>query len=72
MNYAATTPPRTTKNIIAHELGHALGLEHQRNPTALMCLPCRPIAHAPPGLSFLPLTDVDRQRLTDLYGTASD
>ena len=29
-----------TRNVIAHELGHVLGLKHIREPGVLMCQPC--------------------------------
>ena len=41
------TLPNVARNVIAHELGHAIGLAHNSDPTMLMCgrpAPCRPIA----------------------------
>ena len=55
-----------SRNVIAHELGHTLGLVHNGDPTTLMCSPCQSgvfTADAPP---FLPLTSQDRVRLVEL------
>ncbi len=52
------------RNVIAHELGHVLGLKHVREPGVLMCHPCdasTAIGQDEP--QFLPLTEVDRERL---------
>ena len=57
----------STKNVIAHELGHALGLVHLRNPTVLMCSPCRTNQATTDAKGFLPLTDFDVRRLRSLY-----
>ena len=55
-----------TRNVIAHELGHTLGLVHHANPTVLMCSPCRPAVGAADPHGFLPLTRIDRHRLREL------
>lgn len=55
-----------TRNVIAHELGHTLGLVHHANPTVLMCSPCRPAVGAADPHGFLPLTKIDRHRLREL------
>ena len=52
------------RNVVAHELGHVLGLEHNRDFTTLMCgrpASCRPAAFASDTLHFFPLTAGDEQ-----------
>ncbi len=57
------------RNVIAHELGHVLGLEHTREPGVLMCQPCDTSAAVGGDASrFLPLTDLDRERLRASLG----
>ena len=37
------TDPMVTRHVVAHELGHALGLDHNAEPHTLMCGPCQPL-----------------------------
>ena len=55
------------RNVIAHELGHALGLVHNGDQTTLMCGPCNSLVFGPEARAFLPLTSDDRARLLELY-----
>ena len=55
------------RNVIAHELGHVLGLRHGADPKALMCEPC-PTAGAGDA-QFRPISDADRARLIELHGS---
>jgi hypothetical protein len=58
--------PNTVRNVIAHELGHVLGLDHNDDPATLMCgrpAPCRPAAFASDSARFFPLTPADERRL---------
>lgn len=55
-----------SRNVIAHELGHTLGLIHNQNPTTLMCGPCRSEDFKSDNPPFLPLTPQDREQLLEL------
>ena len=58
--------PNTVRNVVAHELGHVLGLEHNADSTTLMCgrpAPCRPSAFAADDARFFPLTTEDERTL---------
>ena len=58
--------PNTVRNVIAHEIGHVLGLDHNGDDKTLMCgrpAPCRPIAFASDSTRFFPLTPGDERRL---------
>ena len=56
-----------TRHVVAHELGHALGLLHNELPDTLMCGPCQPLSATADETGFLPLTDHERARLVALH-----
>ena len=64
------TLPNVSRNVIAHELGHAIAFGHNSDPAMLMCgrpAPCRPDAFASPNAHFFPLTAEERALLSRLY-----
>lgn len=59
--------PNVARNVVAHELGHALGLEHNGPTRTLMCGPCEHQVYRSDDVVFLPLTSAERSRLRMLY-----
>lgn len=62
--------PNVARNVIAHELGHAIGLPHNSDFAALMCgrpAECRPLAFQSPAPRIFPLLPEERAMLLRLY-----
>ena len=64
------TLQNVTRNVIAHELGHAIGLGHNSDPTKLMCgrpASCRPNLFESEQARFFPLSEEEIITLKKMY-----
>jgi putative tryptophan/tyrosine transport system substrate-binding protein len=68
--HASLAQPNVTRHLVAHELGHALGLGHNSDPATLMCgrpAPCEPQRFAAFAERYLLLTEAEKKTLLRLY-----
>lgn len=69
-NFWPLTLPNVARNVVTHELGHAVGLGHNSDPAMLMCgrpAPCRPDAFRSDEPRTFPLTEAERRQLLGMY-----
>jgi len=62
--------PNVARNVIAHEMSHAIGLGHNSDETSLMCgrpSPCRPGLFRSKEPKMFPLADQGRRDLLAIY-----
>jgi len=69
-NFPPMNLPNVAPNVIAHELGHAMGLGHNGDPKLLMCgrpAPCRPAEFQSREPRMFPVAEPELQQLLRMY-----
>ena len=61
------TLPSGARNVVAHELGHVIGLDHNDDTKALMCGGSAWCHFAYPSEGFFPLTREEEANLLEMY-----
>jgi Dual-action HEIGH metallo-peptidase len=64
---APLSHPNVSRNVIAHEFGHTLGLQHNGHTRTLMCGPCETLLYRSDSSLFFPLTPEELARLHLLH-----
>jgi hypothetical protein len=70
LQFPPLTFPNVARNVIAHEIGHAIALGHNVDPALLMCgrpAPCRPGAFRSSEPRMFPLSEEEKRQLLSMY-----